>query len=564
MYQMKRELSAVVLSIIFISSFGKGTVDPHTKIFAKSSYPSAEVCGACHKKIYDEWRTSAHANASRSPVFYAFEQKLDGLTLGTKDAFCIRCHSGTRLQTKTNRMVAVWKLPKVQTEGVTCISCHRVADAYLKTNGARRIMPGKVDQAPVNVGRIPSKEELKLAPHKVKFFKQIKKSEMCVSCHQVAIHPGIGLEVVWDQYQKSAAHAHGISCQQCHMSSDPGKPTGYSINEETGCEHHNHSFWGPSWPVTHPGLFPINPAADQFTIKQWLKFDYRAGWGTEKFEDRVDEGKIHPRFPGIWKDQDNRFEARDIITENEDLLAEKYKKRQEMFHTSIGVHGPFFDSGLKVGRSLSFHYNVTNLGSGHNLPSGSLGAQPQFWLNVVLTGPDGKRLWESGYLDSYGDIADIMSSDVLEDKIPMDKQLVNYQTKFLTTNVKGTDRENILPVNLDVDPLLFIRPATLPTTVLNHPPLARLEARSLAPLETKKAEYTVPAKLIKKPGIYRLSFRMRYRQWPIYFLKFINAPKDVIRRANETIANIHPYTVKFRIKGVVVNGMYNEEKIIAA
>jgi hypothetical protein len=30
---------------------------------------------------------------------------------------------------------------------------------------------------------------------------------------------------------------------------------------------------------------------------------------------------------------------------------------------------------------------------------------------------------------------------------------VHFQTKFLTTNVKGTDREMYLPVNFDIDPL---------------------------------------------------------------------------------------------------------------
>src|SRR5712691_4226001 len=31
----------------------------------------------------------------------------------------------------------------------------------------------------------------------------ISTSEFCVSCHQVAVHPGIKLEVVWEQYRSA-------------------------------------------------------------------------------------------------------------------------------------------------------------------------------------------------------------------------------------------------------------------------------------------------------------------------------------------------------------------------
>ena len=44
-----------------------------------------------------------------------------------------------------------------------------------------------------------------------------------VSCHQVAVHPGIKLEVVWEQYRASPAAAEGITCQECHMGKVPGE-----------------------------------------------------------------------------------------------------------------------------------------------------------------------------------------------------------------------------------------------------------------------------------------------------------------------------------------------------
>src|SRR5690606_40695202 len=67
---------------------------------------------------------------------------------------------------------------------------------------------------------------------------------------------------------------------------------------------------------------------------------------------------------------------------------------------------------FRSGRTLAFSYQITNLNSGHNLPSGSLGAQPQIWVNVALIDPDGKNIWESGYLDRNGDLADLHSLEV--------------------------------------------------------------------------------------------------------------------------------------------------------
>ena len=199
-------------------------------------------------------------------------------------------------------------------------------------------------------------------------------------------------------------------------------------------------------------------------------------------------------------------------------------------------------------RTLAFSYKIKNLNTGHNLPSGSLGAQPQLWVNVALVDPDGKNVWESGYVDSNGDMADLHSLDVAAGTIKTDQQLVNFQTKFLTTNVKGTDREMYLPVNFDIDPLPHLRPPQIPTTVLNHPPLVRMENHSLTPLGEKLAKYHVPGNLIKKPGNYRLAFRMRSRAEPIYFMRFVRATKEMERRMNERMMSFNAYTAEVEVK----------------
>ena len=58
-------------------------------------------------------------------------------------------------------------------------------------------------------------------------FDELSHSTFCLSCHQVAVQPGIKLEVVWEQYRHSPAYKQGIRCQDCHMGRVPGKAEGF-------------------------------------------------------------------------------------------------------------------------------------------------------------------------------------------------------------------------------------------------------------------------------------------------------------------------------------------------
>ena len=76
-------------------------------------------------------------------------------------------------------------------------------------------------------------------------------------------------------------------------------------------------------------------------------------------------------------------------------------------------------------------------------------------------------------------MADLHSLDVAAGRIKTDQQLVHFQTKFLTTNVKGTDREMYLPVNFDIDPLPHLRPPGSPDH-RSQPSAARAHGEPLA------------------------------------------------------------------------------------
>lgn len=566
---------ALLLSLFSISSLllttpssASTTNDPHAEVFSKTQYPSANQCKACHEQIYSEWSSSSHAYAGLSPMFHKFEQKINDLapTIGN---FCVRCHQSVGTTIGEPRETNAWDRNPVSREGVTCVSCHRVNVEYGRANGERRMEPGDIFEpvygaaeknelanvianSPVATG--PGQRGSKIHNKTIQF-EQLDDSQFCVSCHQVAVNLGIKLEVVWDQYRASPAAEQGITCQQCHMGLIPGAPSGYEkapvaiVNGkkiEPNRDHHNHNFYGPGYSIAHLGIFPHNPEAQEWSFKDWLAFDEKAGWGTEEFEES-DEAET-TEFPEAWEDPDVRMEAREIIEENRITLAQGNEWRKKVMENGTHVDGPFFDSTPEHGDNLDFTYEITNINSGHNVPSGSLGAQPEIWLNVALIDPDGKNVWESGYVDSNGDMADLHSLDVAAGKIEHDDQLFNLQTKFLTTNIKGTDREMYLPVNIDIDQLPFLRPAQQPVTVMNHPPLVRMEGRSIPPLGKRVASYSIPSSKLKKPGKYKLAARLRSRAEPIYFMRFVGATSEMEQAMNEGMLDIHPYTVEFEVK----------------
>ncbi|MGH6661539.1 MAG: multiheme c-type cytochrome, partial [Rhodospirillales bacterium] len=311
-------LSRIIIPLILCfapSLLAAETKNAREDFYSEANYPSAAQCAECHQQIYNEWASSNHAYASISPMFHKFEQAINNLTQGTIGAFCVRCHQQVGTQRGEERHLPLWDRSRVASEGVTCITCHRIQEEYGKVNGERSITPGDIhvpvggmmrDSVFSNV--LERKGELKLATSSkergskihagVYKFEQLGKSEFCASCHQVAVNLGIKLEVVWEQYRDSPAFRNGVACQDCHMGKVPGRAEGYETGPSAivngvpinpNRRHSNHAFYGPGYPIAHPGIFPHNPEAARWTVQEWLKFNYRARWGSKDFESSIED-----------------------------------------------------------------------------------------------------------------------------------------------------------------------------------------------------------------------------------------------------------------------------------
>jgi hypothetical protein len=153
-------------------------------------------------------------------MFQRFEDTIQKLTSGTIGYFCMRCHAPVATIMKHPRDQAIYDGPRVFREGVTCVACHRVREAYTKSNGERRIESGTF------FNRYGGGDGSGNERHSVQGLLQSQTSALdtfargsthgdssssfCkVTLHELLPRRGSSwnkLEVVWDQYRASPAY----------------------------------------------------------------------------------------------------------------------------------------------------------------------------------------------------------------------------------------------------------------------------------------------------------------------------------------------------------------------
>ncbi len=506
----------------------------HAQCFVDDPFPSAKKCGKCHPQHFREWSVSPHAYAQLSPVFNAMSNALMKFTSGTNGDFCIRCH--TPVGMALNEPINTSNLNRHPTsrEGVTCVVCHRINQAWGKGAGRQALVPGGVNQTvfgPIGsevleevlsnrdtFGALNSDSASAVPGRPVharsqRFF-QMTTSGFCGTCHDVFGPNGFRLEDAFSEFKASPAAAQQQNCQDCHMGRSPGKAEGYSMapaavvgNVKTRSRKHtNHMIAGPDYSIIHQGLFPHhidaireeNGAKDDglATIAQWLQFDDTAGWGTPKFEQTVTDDT---QFPEPWGDLVVRKKARSILNDQQQLLHEAALQRLQVLRA--GYHLGEIEVEKADCRELHFEVLVSNITLGHGVPTG-FDAERIVFLRTMVWDPNKRLIFQSGDLDPNGDVRDSHSLYVHNGKLPLDRQLFSLQSRFVIRNVRGGEREQVLPVPFSLDPLPYIRPTTRPFTVLGRPIAARKHKQNIEPCGTRTAKYRLNGRQLRGSGRY--------------------------------------------------------------
>lgn len=511
----------------------------HAACFESDAFPSAKKCQSCHPGHYREWSVSAHAYAQLSPVFNAMSNKLIEANNGTLGDFCIRCHTPVGMALDEPIAMSNMDRHPAAREGVTCVVCHRINQNWGKGSGRLALVAGGLN-APIygptgnqiladvlaNPDRYgvlrtesdPTIRGREMHAEVVPFF-ALTTPAVCGSCHDVFAPNGFRLEDAFSEFKASpAARKKFQNCQDCHMGVSPGEASGYAFEPAAKVgnvstpprKRTNHMIAGPDYSIIHPGLFPHNPKAvreehaafaDDFdtglaTMREWLQFDYRAGWGTERFERGLPDDHT---FPAAWESQARRFRAADILREQFDLLEEAALARHQVLSAGYKLGEIVLD---KAGRDgLRFRVNVYNGTDGHGVPTG-FDAERLVFLRVSVWDRNGKLVFVSGDFDPNGDVRDSHSFYVHNGELPLDRQLFSLQTRFLTRNVRGGEREQILAVPYSLDPLPYTRPETRPFTVLGRPLGARKHKQNIEVGGQRWAKYHIDRSQLTCNGPY--------------------------------------------------------------
>ncbi|MCH7797154.1 MAG: NapC/NirT family cytochrome c [Planctomycetes bacterium] len=548
----------------------------HEQLLLGERFPSATTCAACHPKHYREWSVSQHAYAQMSPIFNAMHGRILQLTNGTNGDFCIRCHTPVGMILKEPEFMSNIDRHPTSREGVTCIVCHRVNKAYGKISGRLAIVEGDLtqtiygpsgdntalDDAIADVGLVtdPNRGGLQVHGRIDKFF-QITTSAQCGTCHDVTLVNGFRLEEAFSEFKSSPASRKGISCQDCHMGMDPGRILAERSDPEFDRKNYdfgpaatvrgydtparkltNHMFVGPDYSVLTPALFPLHRlikeesekddvSADGYTIREWLRFKWKAGWGTDDFEDKVPDDYIDTawdesdtdrpaqyRWQEPWDSPDDRYDAREVIQENLVLLKDMEQQRLRLLQNGYKLSDVVTERADPGG--IRFRVQVSSGTDGHNVPTG-FDAERLVWLFVQVMDADGTVVMQSGDLDPNGDLRDLHSLYVHNHELPLDSQLFSLQSRFVVRMVRGGEREQVLAVNYSPSPLPFLRPERRSSVLLGRPGGARKHKQGIEPNGHRWAQYSVKKKQMTGPGPYRAVIQLKAAMVPVNLINEI-------------------------------------------
>ncbi len=164
----------------------------------------ASDCAECHREIYEEWKTSIHAQSYADPFFQAYWKKDRHLWV------CLNCHAPLQNQQPARvvglqggRVERPVTVPNpgfdaaFQEEGITCAGCH-VRDGVI-------------------LGPYADVQ----APHPTRYDPRYRSTEICYTCHQVPSAPfqfyNGGPCATFFEFEGGPYARSGYVCQTCHM-----------------------------------------------------------------------------------------------------------------------------------------------------------------------------------------------------------------------------------------------------------------------------------------------------------------------------------------------------------
>jgi hypothetical protein len=344
------------------------------------------TCRICHPRQYAEWQGNMMAYASVSPVFNALEALGNTITDGglavdspvvEKQLFCQKCHSMASVEKNEfpnfddmNGQPSRDFMGPIGLRGISCDVCHSVeaadfAASLLGDGIANNALILNTDETfgPINnPGPNPF--------HSSTPDPYLRSSEFCGTCHDVRPlnpddvtgEPFQRLEDLFSEWQASGWNSTNnptgqvVSCQDCHMDAGPPFPAGTYYEAETTV-------------YPRPGLVSEREVSTHYFTGVDIALTSPA------------EGFPGQDVPGAdaFGNPIGQMQRREVLLQSA---------------ATINLRGPTTVVG---GEELQISVDVSNAGTGHNLPSG-FSQERQCWVEVIVKDGDGATVYESGYL----------------------------------------------------------------------------------------------------------------------------------------------------------------------
>jgi cytochrome c551/c552 len=328
--------------------------------------PSSSECVKCHKKEFEEWVPSLHSISGRDLVYdnsieanVQIKKHHHGRELSR---FCDSCHNPIEVAMGKNNPIVSVEPSDVQTEGLACIFCHTAthADAELG-NGAITFDLNKAYDNLSGSAILASPKDHARAFGSAKTNELLKSAEFCGACHNERYYPPITpsnkvlkAQSTYDEWKDSWYAKNDVTCQDCHMNYEPIK---FIKNLQDGIvekpEKYSHNFWGG------------NHVLQDTSLKEKLLF-LRGGV-----------------LPGV--DVKEYFR----LIDKQKPITEKFLKAAAKVEVlSYEPKDGFLEVKVKV----------SNVGAGHNLPTGVVD-QKHMWLELKVIDSNGNVVYDNGKSD---------------------------------------------------------------------------------------------------------------------------------------------------------------------
>ncbi|MGE0786914.1 MAG: hypothetical protein AB7S26_14675 [Sandaracinaceae bacterium] len=183
----------------------------------------AASCGSCHEGHHDEWATSGHGTANRSPVFVAMLDEVEREWGEAARDTCVGCHDPGH----------------GEDDAIGCLSCHAATGNHAERDGMLAVHTDRPLMGPLA-------DPVASMAHATRSGELLASESLCGTCHEIT-GPRLVNEPTLTQFRASPAAAEGKSCIDCHAPAEAPRPLSNDSDVVRTPRSHRFVGFDPPW-----------------------------------------------------------------------------------------------------------------------------------------------------------------------------------------------------------------------------------------------------------------------------------------------------------------------------